>query len=115
MTTPDTITETANAAASVAAPTEAQGPRMIGIQQIAHFLSAATANNKSFIIRPTDLRNLYNLVLWEHVSTNPANVGALTPLENLSLVSIEEKELVRIINLYFSNEYYKYFSTLSQL
>lgn len=76
----------------------------INIIQLASWLTAATANNKSFLLKPSDLKLLYTLVLWEAVKNS-----GVTTITNDEQIAIPEHELVKMVQLIFNKDYYTFF------
>ncbi len=88
-------------------------PRKVNILQIAPWLAAATVNNKSFLLKPNDLRMLYMFVLWEYLSKHHhpgVEIDKVEAIANDEQISIPEADLVRMVRLVFHNTYYPYLS-----
>jgi len=76
----------------------------ISIVHVAHWLTTSTKNNRHFYIKPIDLRIIYTLVLWEYIKNN--NTEEITQDTD---IKISEKDLIKMVQLYYSNKYHKLF------
>lgn len=85
-------------------------PRVVKINQLAQWLAGATANNKNFLIKPSDLKMLYLLVLWDYASKNE-----VTEITTDDQITIAEEDLVRTTQLFYNNTYYPFFSRIFNL
>lgn len=83
--------------------------RRINILQLAPWLTAATANNKGFLLKPNDLRMFYLFVLWDYLSKNKTDDNDID-IKSDEQISIPEEDLVRMVKLVFHNTYYPYFN-----
>lgn len=88
--------------------------RNISILQLASWLAKSTSNNKSFLLKPNDLRILYMFVLWDYISKRHTcnidiDIDEMPIIDNDSQITIPEDELVRMVKLLFHNTYYPYF------
>ena len=87
-------------------------PRNINIPQLAAWLAVATASNKGFLLKPTDLRILYMIILWDYLSKRHHQgdlSGEIPAIANDEQISIPEDELVRMVKLIFHTTFYPYF------
>ena len=95
---------------------ETPQPKMINLTQVMEWVSAATRNNKDFLMKPRDLRLLYTLVMWEYI-TNHHRDPAAEPIkvEKNDQVVITETKLEQLVKLLFSKQYYPCFSSINQM
>lgn len=88
--------------------------KYVNILQLAQWLSIATASNGKFLLKPSDLRLLYVLVLWEYLSNHHprGDSGEIPVIEEDSNISIPEDELVNIVKLVFNGNVYPCFNRI---
>lgn len=92
--------------------------KKVNILQFAQWLTQATAKNTGFLLKPGDLNTLYLLFLWEYVSKyHDSGDGSVSVpnITNDTQISIFEKDAVRLVQLYYHNTFYPYFSRLKDL
>jgi len=75
----------------------------ISIVHVAHWLTTSTKNNKHFYIKPVDLRVIYTLIVWEYIKNNDSEIKEDTDIK------IPEKDLIKMVQLYYSSKYHKLF------
>ena len=81
--------------------------KKINILQLATWLTAATKDNKKFLLKPNDLRMIYLFVLWEHVKMRKPDAGGIVDDRE---ISIPEDQLIEIVKMFFHNENYPFFN-----
>lgn len=90
--------------------------RLIKLTDIATWLTQATAGNDGFMLKPNDLRHIYQLILWNYLDrqvTNPD--GDVPDIQGDGQITIDEKDLVRLVKIYYHNSYYPYFTTFNNM
>ena len=93
-------------------------PRTVNILQLVPWLVGATAQSKGFLLKPTDVKILYTLFLWEYMNKYhfPGKIDDKTEIPEIaddSKIALPEAELLRLVQLYFNKSCYQYFGRLS--
>ena len=94
-------------------------PREISISQLVQWVASATAKTKDFILKPDDLRTLYLLVVWRHISklnADTTDIAADAPkIASDSEITIPEDELKKMVQMLFHNTYYPYIHRVTHM
>lgn len=102
-------------------------PKMVNISQVPLWLSTLFAKNASgALVKPSDLKMLYMLVLWEYLSKNGASqnepdnkeqgdkdepkIVSENSINSDKDIEIPEQDLIKIVNIFFNKTYYPYFN-----
>lgn len=91
---------------------ESTNGKKINILQLMSWLSAATSQNSSFLMKPNDMKMLYLLFLWEYVSKHhPKNLTEPVKIEDDKMIALPEAEVINLVQLLFNKTFYNYFNT----
>lgn len=90
--------------------------RLIKLNDIATWLTQATATNNNYMLKPKDLKNLYKLVLWTYLEHNIEDPeGDTLEIRGDGQITINENELVRLVKIYYHQSYYPYFTEFDNM
>ena len=84
--------------------------KKISINQLAGWLSTATSNNKKYLLKPSDLKMLYLIFLYEYITNNSEK-----PIENDGEIQLPESRVVKMVQLFYDNNYYQYYNRVFHL
>lgn len=84
--------------------------KKICITQLAGWLNTATSNNKKYLLKPNDLKMLYLLFLHEYVSKYSDKT-----IDNDNDIQILETDLIKLVQLFYNNNYYQYYNRVFHL
>lgn len=79
--------------------------KKINIIKLVPWLTNAISNKGQFLLKPNDLKMLYMIVLWEYISKYKNGV-----ITNDEQIAIPEKNLIKIIELFYNDSNYQYFN-----
>lgn len=83
----------------------------VNLAQLAAWLVIATSKTKNFMIRPSDLKNLYLLMLWEYLARHHTS----DELQSDESICLPEKEVVAIVHVYYNSKFHPFFNRLQNL
>jgi hypothetical protein len=92
-------------------------PKLVNIRQLSSWIAGSiNSQNDKFLLRPTDLKILYQLFLWTYL--NNIHEGEITPetvfeqITDDASICIPEESLLRLVQIYFNNNNRQYFNTI---
>lgn len=104
-------------------------PATVPFLKLSAWLSAVTSANSKFFLKPSDLRLLYVISLWEYLrNTDPqdepepepvsdaeADSERARPKLSLDNVSLPQEDLVNLIKVFYAEKNYPAFSLLNNM